>query len=173
MPQPEFTREELHRIESNAEVTRDAALLRQLDEFERRFSERDPRSERITSQERLSRAVARELMAEVAHRESAERLANFNERGDVQPLVIESKDGRISVHRLKEIRPYSVVERVLRPFIEKSDTREIRHAIEAASANSQSSGSPASLALSWLVNRVTTQPPCRGTHPLLSEAEFD
>ena len=137
MPEPEFTREQLHRIEANAEVTRDAGLLRQLDEFERRSNERDSRSNRVTAQERLSRAVARELMAEVAHRESAERLAGFNERGAVQPLAIESNDGRISVHRLKETRPHSVVERALRPFIEKRAAREIRHAVEAASANSQ------------------------------------
>jgi hypothetical protein len=137
MPEPEFTREELRRIEANAEVTRDAGLLRQLDEFERRSNERGSRSERITPQEQLGRAVAREVMAEIAHRESAERLANFNERGDVQPLAIESNDGRISVHRLKETRPHSIVERALRPFIESSAARETRHAIEAASANSQ------------------------------------
>ncbi len=137
MPQPEFTREELHRIESNAEVTRDAALLRQLDELESRLNEPNHRSERITPQERLSRALAREVMAEVAHRESAERLVIFNERGEAQPLAIEGKDGRISVYRLKETRPSSVVERVLRPFIEGPDARETRHAIEAASANSQ------------------------------------
>jgi hypothetical protein len=131
MPGPEFTREELRRIETNAEVTRDAGLLRQLGEFERRSNER------VTAQERLSRAVAREIVAEVAHRESAERLASFNERSDAQPLAIESNDGRISVHRLKETRAHSVVERVLRPFLEKPAARETRHAIEAASVNSQ------------------------------------
>ncbi len=137
MPEPEFTREELRRIEANAEVTHDAGLLRQLDEFERRSNERDSRSERVTAQERLGRAIARELMAEVAHHESAERLTSFTERGDAQPLAIESNDGRISVHRLKETRPHSVVERALRPFLEKPAARETRHAIEAASANSQ------------------------------------
>lgn len=137
MPEPEFTREELRRIGANAEVTRDAGLLRQLDGFERSSSERDSRSERVTAQERLGRAVAREIMAEIAHRESAERLSSFNERGDVQPLVIEGNDGHINVHRLKETRPHSVVERVLRPLIEKPAARETRHAIETASANSQ------------------------------------
>lgn len=137
MPQPEFTREELRRIEANAEVTRDAALLRRLDEFEKHNLERDSQQERVTPEQRLSRAVAREIVAEVAYRESAERLAHYNERGDSQPLAIESIDGRISVHRLKETRPHSLVERALRPLIEKSDARETRHAIEAASANSQ------------------------------------
>ncbi|MFP5265193.1 MAG: relaxase/mobilization nuclease domain-containing protein [Blastocatellia bacterium] len=137
MPEPEFTREELRRIEANVEVTRDAGLLRQLDGFERSSSERYSRSERVVAQERLGRAVAREILAEIAHSESIERLSSFNERGDVQPLVIESNDGHISVHRLKETRPHSVVERALRPFIEKPAARETRHAIEAASANSQ------------------------------------
>jgi hypothetical protein len=135
--QPEFTHEELRRIEANAEVTRDARLLRQLDEFEKHNPERDTTSERVTPEQRLSRAVAREIMAEVAYRESAERLAYYNERGDSHPLAIESIDGRISVHSLKDTKPHSLVERALRPLIEKPDARETRHAIEAASANSQ------------------------------------
>jgi hypothetical protein len=137
MPQPEFTREELRRIEATAEATRDAALLKQLNEFEKHFNERDSQTGRMTPKERLGRAMAREIVAEVAHRESAERLANYNERGDAQPLAIESTDGRISVHRLKDTRPHSVVERVLRPLVEKPAARETRHAIEAAAANSQ------------------------------------
>jgi MobL relaxases len=137
MPQPEFTREDLHRIEANAEATRDAGLLRQLNEFEKQFNERDSPAGRMTPEERFGRAMAREIVAEVAHRESAKRLANYNERGDAQPLAIESPDGRISIYRLKDTRPHSVVERALRPLVEKPDTRETRHAIEAASANSQ------------------------------------
>jgi hypothetical protein len=137
MPQPEFTREELRRIEANAEATRDAGLLRQLDEFERRFNEGNLPTERMKPEEQLGRAMAREIMAEVAYRESTERLANYNERADAQPLAIESKDGRINVHRLKETKPHSVVERALRPLLEKPAARETRHAIEAASANSQ------------------------------------
>ena len=136
MPQPEFTREELHRIEANTEVTRDAQLLRQLDEFEKHNIERDAKAERVTPEQRLSRAVAREIMAEIAYSESAERLAQYNERGDSQPLAINDKDGRISVHRLKDTRQHSLVERALRPLIEKPAARETRHAIEAASANS-------------------------------------
>jgi hypothetical protein len=137
LPRPEFTREELRRIEANTEVTRDAGLLKQLNEFEKQFNDRDSQTGRITPQERLGRAMAREIVAEVAHRESAERLANHNDRGDAQPLAIESTDGRISVHRLKDTKPHSVVERALRPLVEKSDARETRRAIEAAAANSQ------------------------------------
>lgn len=55
----------------------------------------------------------------------------------MQPLAIESKDGRINVHRLKDTRPHSVIEQALRPLVEKPAARETRHSIEAASANSQ------------------------------------
>ena len=127
MPRPEFSREELGRIEANAEVTRDAELLKRLDGFEKHS---------LTPERRLGRAAAREIMAEVACRESAERLATFKEKGDAQPLVIERSDGRLSVHRLKETRPHSVVERMLRPLIEKPDDRGTRVAIEAAASNS-------------------------------------
>ncbi|MGA9772967.1 MAG: relaxase MobL [Blastocatellia bacterium] len=137
IPQPEFTREELHRIEANAETMCDASLLKQLDEFERRFNASSSQIGRTQPEERLGHAMAREVMAEVAYRESAERLANYNGRGDAQPLAIESKDGHIKVHRLKETKPHSVIERALRPLLEKPTVRETRHAIEAAAANSQ------------------------------------
>jgi hypothetical protein len=126
MPRPEFSREELARIEANAEATRDAGLLKRLDEFEK-YS--------LTPERRLGRAVAREVMADVAYRESADRLATFKEMGHVQPLVIEGPDGRLRVHQLKETRPYSLVERILRPLIEKPDACETRAAIERAAAN--------------------------------------
>lgn len=137
MPQPEFTREELRCIEANADSIRDAGLLRQLNEFEKHFHERDSQNKRMTPEERLGRAMAREIVAEVVHRESAERLANYNKRGDAQPLAIENSDGRLSVHRLKDTRPHSLVERALRPLVEKPAARETRHAIEAAAVSSQ------------------------------------
>lgn len=83
------------------------------------------------------RVAARETVAEVAYRESAERLAYYNERGDSLPLAIESIDGRLSVHRLKDTKPRSLVERALRPLIEKPAARETRQAIETASAHSR------------------------------------
>lgn len=137
MPDLEFTHEELRCIEANAEATRNAALLRQLDEFEKHFVERDTQTERVTPEQRLSRAMAREVVAEVAYRESVERLAHYNERGDAQPLAIEGIDGRTSVYRLKETKPHSLVERALRPLVETSAARQTRQSIEAAAANSK------------------------------------
>ncbi len=127
MPPPQFTREELTRIEANAEVTRDAGLLKRLDEFEKHS---------LTPERRLGRSTAREVMAEVAYRESAERLATFKEKGHVQPLAIEHSDGRLSVHQLKDTWSHSLVERILRPLVEKPDAHETRVAIETAAANS-------------------------------------
>ncbi len=127
MPPPQFTREELTRIEANAEITRDAGMLKRLDEFEKHS---------LTPERRLGRAVAREVMADVAYRESADRLATFKEKGHVQQLAVEHPDGRLSVHQLKDAWSHSLVERMLRPLIEKPDARESRVAIETAAANS-------------------------------------
>ncbi len=127
MPPPQFTREELTRIEANAEVTRDAELLKRLDEFEKHS---------LTPERRLGRAVAREVMAQVAYRDSAERLATVREKGHIQPLSVEYPDGRLSVHQLKDTWSHSLVERILRPLVEKPDARATRVAIETAAANS-------------------------------------
>ena len=129
MPALEFTREELSRIEANAEVTRDAGLLRKLDAFEKGST---------PPERRLGRAVAREIVAEVAYRESGERLATFKQKEDVQPLAIERVDGRLSVHQLRETKPHSVIERMLKPLLEKPAGRETRVAIETAASNSHS-----------------------------------
>jgi len=163
--QPEFTHEEFRRIEANAEVTRDARFLRQLDEFEKHNPERDTTSERVTSEQRLSRAAAREIVAEVAYRESAERIAYYNERGDSLPLAIESIDGRLSVHRLKDTKPHSLVERALRPLIEKSAARKIRHAIEAASATSQARLIPRMKRVELILRRLVRSPETSALRP--------
>lgn len=128
MPPPQFTREELARIEANAEATRDAGLLKRLDEFE---------THTLTPERRLGRAAAREVMAEVAYRESAERLAAFKEMKHVQPLAVESPDGRLGVHQLKDTWSPSLIERILRPLVEKPEARETRVAIETAASDSQ------------------------------------
>jgi hypothetical protein len=56
----------------------------------------------------------------------------------VQPLVIERVDGRLSVRQLRETKPHSVIERMLRPLLEKPAERETRVAIETAASNSHS-----------------------------------
>jgi hypothetical protein len=73
-------------------------------------------------------------MAAIALRESGERLANFQGRSELQPLLIETPDGRLLTKRLEDTKPNSLAERVLRPLIEREADRELHDAIRAAFA---------------------------------------
>jgi hypothetical protein len=132
MPDPLFTRDELERIADNAATTRDAAMLRQFHEFEQRFNTYAVPKEQISSDRQLARALGRETMAEVFLHESAERLANFRERKEVQPLLVEMPDGHLITHRYTDTQPRSPLERIARPLIETSSEREIREAVQTA-----------------------------------------
>lgn len=135
MPAPEFTREEMLRVEASAEMMRDAGVLRQLRQIEKSSDGRAGATQGVAPEDNLRRWMAREIMAEVAHRESAERLDGFRERGEAQPLVVRGSDGRLTIHTLRETKPRSVVERILRPLLEKPHARETREAVQAASAS--------------------------------------
>ncbi len=138
MPEPKFTRDEFERIADNAATSRDAAMLRRLHEFERQsHSYVDPK-ERVTSERLLARALGRETMAEVFLRESAERLANFQDRKEIQPLLVEMPDGRLVTHSFKETEPRSILERIARPLVEAPAERELREAIQRALQHQQS-----------------------------------
>ena len=100
MPAPQFTREELERAADNIETVRDANLLRQLSAFERQFNTYADPKERFNPAEGWGRAPARAAVAEIFHRESNERLVAFERRGEIQPLLIETSDGRLITHRL-------------------------------------------------------------------------
>src|SRR5262249_7326657 len=102
MPEPKFTRDEFERIADNAATTRDAALLRQVYEFEEKSNSYANPKEIISPERLLARAFGRETMAEVFFHESAERLSNFQDRKEVQPLLIETPDGRLITHRFKD-----------------------------------------------------------------------
>jgi hypothetical protein len=132
MPEPLFTRKELERIAANLEVTRDAAALRQLHEFEKQFNSYGPVKERRSPEQEMGRALARETMAEILQRESAERVANFQMRSELQPLRIELTGGGLLTKRLEDTKPNSLAERVLRPLIERGTERELHDAIRAA-----------------------------------------
>jgi hypothetical protein len=132
MPEPLFTRKELERVAANLEVTRDAAALRQLHEFEKQFNSYGPVKERRSPEQEMGRALARETMAEILQRESAERVANFQMRSELQPLRIELTGGGLLTKRLEDTKPNSLAERVLRPLIERGTERELHDAIRAA-----------------------------------------
>jgi predicted NAD-dependent protein-ADP-ribosyltransferase YbiA (DUF1768 family) len=134
MPAPQFTREELERAADNIETLRDATLLRQLSAFERRFnSYADPR-ERFNPVEGWGRAPARAAVAEIFHRESNERLVAFEKRGEIQPLLIETPDGRLITHSLQGAKPQSLIEQITRPLIETEASANLRQGVEQAFA---------------------------------------
>ncbi len=135
MPAPQFTREELERAADNVEIARDATLLRELSAFERRFNAYADPKERFKPAEGWGRAPARAVVAEIFHRESSERLAAFEQRGEIQPLLIETPDGRLITHRLADTMPRSLLERIARPLIETGAQRESRHNVEQAFAH--------------------------------------
>jgi hypothetical protein len=137
MPEPKFTRDEFERIADNAATARDAAMLMRLHEFEGHSNYyADPR-ERISPERLLARALGRETMAEVFLHESAERLSNFNDRKEVQPLLIETPDGRLITHTFKDTEPRSVLERIARPLVEAPAEREMREAVQTALQHQQ------------------------------------
>src|SRR5262249_13152174 len=135
MSGPKFTHDEFERIADNAATTRDAAMLRQVYEFEGKSNSYADPKERVSPERLLARAFGRETMAEVFLHESAERLSNFQDRKEVQPLLIETPDGRLITHRLKDTEPRSILERIARPLVEAPDEREMREAIQIALKN--------------------------------------
>jgi len=133
-PAPQFTREELERASDNIETARDAAALRQLSVFERRFNAYADPKERFKPTEGWGRAPARALMAEIFHRENNERLIAFEQRGEIQPLLVETSEGRLITHRLQDTRPRSLIEQIARPLVEPQARRELRNDVEQAFA---------------------------------------
>lgn len=134
IPAPRFTREELERAADNIETVRDATLLRQLSAFEKQFNTYADPKERLKPVEGWGRAPARAAVAEIFHRESNERLAAFEQRGEIQPLLIETQDGRLITHRLEDTRPQSLIEQIAGPLVETEARRELRQGVEQAFA---------------------------------------
>jgi hypothetical protein len=135
MPAPQFTREELERAADNIETVRDASLLRQLSAFERQFNTYADPKERFNPAEGWGRAPARAAVAEIFHRESNERLVAFERRGEIQPLLIETPEGRLITHSLQSTRPQSLIEQATRPLIETEASAKLRHGVEQAFAH--------------------------------------
>jgi predicted NAD-dependent protein-ADP-ribosyltransferase YbiA (DUF1768 family) len=138
MPAPQFTRDELERAADNIETVRDASLLRQLSAFERQFNKYADPGERFNPAEGWGRAPARMAVAEIFHRESNERLVAFERRGEIQPLLIETPDGRLITHSLQSTRPQSLIEQITRPLIETEASAKLRHGVEQAFAQCES-----------------------------------
>src|SRR5262245_44658289 len=134
MREPQFTRQELERAAGNIETTRDAAALRQLSAYERQFNSYADQKERFRPDEEWGRAPGRALMASIFLRESNERLLAFEQRGEIQPLLVETPDGHILTHRLQDTQVRSLIETDARSLIEPSLQPEIRERTQAAFA---------------------------------------
>jgi relaxase-like protein len=132
MPEPKFTRDEFERIADNAATTRDAAMLRHVYGFDGKSNSYADPKEIISPERMIARALGRETMAEVFLHESAERLSNFHDRKEVQPLLIEMPDGQLITHRFKDTKPRSLLERITRPLVEAPAEREMREAVQTA-----------------------------------------
>jgi hypothetical protein len=109
--------------------------LRQLSAFERQFNTYADPKERFNPAEGWGRAPARAAVAEIFHRESNERLVAFERRGEIQPLLIETPEGRLITHSLQSTRPQSLIEQATRPLIETEASAKLRHGVEQAFAH--------------------------------------
>lgn len=138
MPEPRFTCEEIERVADNAATMRDATLLGQFQQIEARFNTYADPKERISPDRLLARAVGREITADIFHRESADRLAAFQERGDRLPLAIEKANGHLAVQKFRDTQPQSIAASILRPVLETNSDRELRGAAETALAQYRS-----------------------------------
>jgi len=112
-------------------------LLKRLYEFEGQSNSYADPKERISPERLLARALGHETMAEVFLREDAEGLSNFNDRKEVQPLLIEAPDGRLFTHTFKDTEPRSILERIARPLFEAPAERELREAIRTSLEHQQ------------------------------------
>jgi hypothetical protein len=111
--------------------------LGRLSVYEVQFKEYADPKERFKPAEGWGRAPARELVAEILHDESVKRLTAFRERGNLQPLLIETSGGPVT-HRFKDTEPRSLIEFLARPIVETPAQREIRHIAQAAYAQCES-----------------------------------
>jgi relaxase MobL-like protein len=132
LPEPRFTPEELERVANNAATLRSAALLKQFNEFQRRFNGYADQKERISLNERSARARGREVMAEVFLHESTARQADFLNTNEVHPLLVEMPDGRLITERFKDTQPQSFIELAARSLIETPADTALREAVQKA-----------------------------------------
>jgi relaxase MobL-like protein len=132
LPEPRFTPDELERVANNAATLRSAALLKQCNEFQRRFNGYADPKERISLNEKLARSRGREVTAEVFLRESTARQADFRNTQEVHPLLVEMPDGRLITERFKDTQPQSFIELAARSLIETPADTALREAVQKA-----------------------------------------
>jgi hypothetical protein len=121
MSVPKYEPYQIRALEASAETLRDSTLLREVDEWEKTAFKND----RESSWE--GRAVAREIMAEIGVKETAERLQHFLESKRLASLNL----GDHRTGTLREVEARTLTDYLARA-IESAQQRDHRHSINLA-----------------------------------------
>ena len=133
VPPPKLTASELNRLGRTAQLTKDVKLLAELNSLEEAHSRGESGGEEANARRLCARAAGREIVAEIAARESKEKLAEFEARKNFVHVVVKDGEGRdlsLSLADLKE--PRRLVEYVARRALESAEGRRLRRAVERA-----------------------------------------
>ncbi len=137
MPAPIFTDQEMKELATHAERRGDPQFYHTLIRLEREHGTRSNHFTWVVNADRVGRAKAREVMAEIAAREAQTRLQRFSERRG-QMMVIVKDDGArdIKLGRMDDVEPRTPLEQLFRPLIERSEKyRQVAAAVEAYGNN--------------------------------------
>ncbi|HYX28146.1 MAG TPA: hypothetical protein VE863_06240, partial [Pyrinomonadaceae bacterium] len=118
MPEAKYERHQINALESSAETLRDAELLREVHDWEKR-------NEPEINWE--GRAVAREIMSDIAVRETRERLQHYLESKRVASLNL----GDYRTGTLREVEARTLTDYIVRA-LETHQQRDHRHSINLA-----------------------------------------
>ncbi|MFL6284595.1 MAG: hypothetical protein ACJ74Q_15725 [Pyrinomonadaceae bacterium] len=133
VPQPAFSRSELNRFEANAQLLKDSDLLQDFQKYEADHLDKLPLGKQPSDEERAGRAVAREIVAEVAVLESESRLREFDERREFMPVIVGEGTDREHTTSLYEFRePQSAALRFAARALESDEHREAREEVAEA-----------------------------------------
>jgi hypothetical protein len=131
-PAPLLSNSELNRLEANAQATKDPEMLRLFQALEADQITRTALAKRPSLEEVAGRALAREIVAEVAAHESELKLAEFEEWKDFSPVVVADAEGRDRTGSLYEFRePRHLTQYLTQRVFESEENRALRMGVEA------------------------------------------
>lgn len=131
-PPPIFTEREIKELASHAERRGDPQFYRALIRLEQDYDARANHFSWIVNADRVGRAKAREVMAEISAQEAQSRLRQFTEQRE-RLMVIVKDDGaqNIKLGRIADVEPRTPLERLFRPLMERSEKyRQVAAAVE-------------------------------------------
>ncbi len=131
-PPPQFTHAEMQALDRLAARRGDPAFYRALIEWERDYDARQFPDRTLPFPERVSRARARNVMAEIAERTAAHQWQNSQtQRAQTDVLLPESSEEKMATARLADVLPKS---RLARAFPFFTTNREPYQTVAAALA---------------------------------------